>query len=133
MLWKKLKQSNSDLAELFNLPKRDGRLAITKGERIAIICFAPILIVFFSYVRSGLIEMIGNGIADKVVRIFLEELYITFLAFVFLALILCFFRPLWLERLLMVSVRKLVLVLQFIYVLPFILLACFALYSYLTH
>lgn len=97
------------------------------------ICLAPALIAFFSYVRSGLIEMIGNGFADKAVRIFLEELYITFLVFIFLAFVFCFFRPLWLEKILTVSVKKLILVLQFIYVVPFILLACLAFYSYLNH
>jgi len=104
-----------------------------KGERVMGSIFAPVLIIFFSYVRGNLIGLIGDNVADIAVRIFLEEMYFSFILFCILTFVWCLFRPHWIERLLEFSVRKLVLVLQVIMVVPYIILIAAMIFNLLTH
>ncbi|MFO1513631.1 MAG: hypothetical protein U1F83_12050 [Verrucomicrobiota bacterium] len=127
------RKNNQTLAELFNLPKNNGRLFMPKGERVAGCLLAPVLIAFFSYVRTELVSVIGNGTADIAVRIFLEEMYLVFILFTGLAWIWCLFRPLWIERLLDFSVRKLVFLFQIIVTAPIVLLIMAIIYNFLPH
>ena len=107
---------------MFHLPKRDGRIVMPRGERAVGIIFAPILIIFFSYVRTELVALIGHGLVDTAVRIFLEEMYVTFTLFTVLTFVWCIFQPRWIERLLEFSIRKLVLLFQTIMVVPYLIL-----------
>ena len=132
MPWKKLKKINSDFAEMFNPAKWNGRLVLSKGDKILIVCFAPILIAFFTYVILVVEDLLGKGFFDRVVRIFLIESHVLFLIFLLLALLLCFFRPRWLENLLVTSAHKLALVIEVIYLSPYIILIVYAIYSYLA-
>jgi hypothetical protein len=125
--------NSRSLAELFNLSKQDGRLVLAKGERIIGIILAPVLIVFFSHARTGLLGMMGRGWVDVAVRIFLEEMFISFTLCVGLAFIWCLIRPRWIERLLEVSTRKLVLVLQVILTAPYLILIAAAVFNLLHH
>ena len=109
MLWKNLKKLNSDFAEMFNPAKRNGKLVLSKGDKILIVCFAPILIAFFTYIIFVVENLLGKGFVDNVVRIFLIELYISFLIFLLLALLVCFFRTRWLENLLATKLARLML------------------------
>ena len=104
-----------------------------KGERVMGSIFAPVLIVFFSYVRGNLVGMIGKGLADTAVRIFLEEMYLSFILFCMLTFVWCLFRPCWIERLLEFSVRKLLLALQVILVVPYVTLIAAAIFNLLNH
>ena len=121
-LWKKLNDFNSDVARIFTLTKWNGTLVVSKADKATMIVLAPLLIVFFCYVRSSLIEMLGHGFADVAVRIFLEEMYVTFLAFVLLAFIRCFLSFKWLDALLAIATGKLILVVELIYLSPFMIL-----------
>ena len=132
MLWKNLKKINSDFAEMFNPAKRNGRLVLSKGDKILIVCFAPILIAFFTYIIFVVEDLLGKGLVDNAVRIFLVELYVSFLIFLLLTFLLCFFQPRWLENLLAKSAHKLALVIEVIYLSPYIILIVYAIYSSLA-
>jgi hypothetical protein len=105
-----LTKSNGTLAGLLDLSRHNGKLAMARGERILGIILAPVLILFFPHVRAGLVGMIGNGLVDIAVRIFLDEMYLRFALFAGLAFIWCLCRPRGIEWLLELSVRKLVLI-----------------------
>jgi hypothetical protein len=120
--WKRLNEFNSDLARLFALRKSNGRFEMSKTDRIIMLVLAPPLVVLFAFVRKSLVRQLGKGYLDLAVRFFLEELFITFLIFSVLAFVYCLFQPKWLERILESAVGKIVLVVEFIYLAPFIIL-----------
>lgn len=80
------------------------------------------MIVFFTYVRSGLLDLIGDELMDTIVRVFLEELFLAFLLFSFLALVWFLFQPRWLEMLLELSVHKIVVLIQIMFASQCVLL-----------
>lgn len=106
---------------------------MSKGERIVGGLFAPVLILFFSYVRVTLVSIMGNGLADVAVRIFLEEMYLVFIVFTGLAWVWCLFKPLWIERLLDFTARKLVLLFRIIMAAPIVILIAAAIFNLLPH
>ncbi len=128
-LWKRLNDFNSDLVKVFTPTKWNGRLLVSKADKAIMVVLAPLLIGFFMYVRGSLLEILGNGFADKAVRIFLEEMYLTFLAFVVLAFARCFLSFKWLDTLLATATGNLILAVELIYLSPFIILALAAIFS----
>jgi hypothetical protein len=120
--WKRLNKFNSDLVDILAPTRHNGRFAVSKGDKLIMAVLAPLLVIFFAFVIASLPRILGNGYVDKVVRVFLGELLITFLIFTVLAFIYCFFQPKWLEWLLETAVGKIVLVIEFIYLATFMVL-----------
>ncbi len=80
-----------------------------------------------------MVEVLGTAFADLAVRIFLEEMFITFSVFVLLAFTYCFVQPRWLETLLTTATGKLVFVIELIYLVPFVILILAAVLNLLPY